>query len=135
MPLSAAIHTLSPTFDQLPKVTASALVTGMQQVTKTVLTQGAVVITKHDQPAMVLLSVERYRELEQASAPDLDALTKDFDAMYARMQAPGAKKRMANAFAASPKAMGAAAAAAAAAARTAAAAAEHTEVADTTSAA
>ncbi|MEQ1596235.1 MAG: prevent-host-death family protein [Casimicrobium sp.] len=134
MPVSAAIHSLSPTFDQLPKVTASALVTGMQQVTKTVLTQGAVVITKHDQPAMVLLSVERYRELEQASAPDLDALTKDFDAMYARMQASGAKKRMANAFAASPKAMGAAAAAAAAA-RTAVAAAERTEVADTTSAA
>ncbi len=99
-------------FDRLPKVTASALVTGMQDVTKTVLTQGAVVITKHDQPAMVLMSVERYRELEQASAPDLDALTKDFDAMYARMQAPGARKRMANAFAANPKAMGAVAVAA-----------------------
>jgi hypothetical protein len=108
--------------ESLPKVTASALVTGMQQVTKTVLTQGAVVITKHDQPAMVLMSVERYRELAQASAPNLDALTKDFDAMYARMQAPGAKKRMANAFAAKPKAMGAAAVSAA----------ERTEVADAT---
>lgn len=120
---SAAVRSpnASATFDRLPKVTASALVTGMQQVTKTVLTQGAVVITKHDQPAMVLMSVERYRELEQAGAPDLDALAKDFDAMYARMQAPGAKKGMANAFATSPKAMGAAAVAAA----------EHTEVADT----
>jgi len=99
-------------FAGLPKVTASALVTGMQQVTRTVLTQGAVVVTKHDQPAMVLLSVERYRELEQAGAPDLDALTRDFDAMYARMQAPGTRERMADVFAASPAAMGKAAVAA-----------------------
>lgn len=105
-------------FDRLPKVTASALVTGMQQVSHTVLTQGAVVVTKHDQPTMVLLSIERYRELEQASAPDLDALTRDFDAMYARMQAPGARRRMADAFAASPARMGKAALAAATAAAT-----------------
>ncbi len=99
----------SDPFAGLAKVTASALVTGMQQVTRTVLTQGAVVVTKHDQPAMVLLSVERYRELEQAGAPDLDALTRDFDAMYARMQAPGARERMADAFAALPATMGKAA--------------------------
>ena len=99
----------SDPFAALPKVTASALVTGMQQVTRTVLTQGAVVVTKHDQPAMVLLSVERYRELEQAGAPDLDALTRDFDAMYARMQATGTRERMADAIAASPVAMGKAA--------------------------
>ncbi|MBL8309525.1 MAG: hypothetical protein JNL19_03785 [Burkholderiales bacterium] len=104
---------MSVAVDALPKVTASALVTGMQQVSNTVLTQGAVVITKHDQPAMVLLSVERYRELAQASAPDLDALARDFDALYARMQAPDARTRMHDAFAAAPADMGAAALAAA----------------------
>lgn len=107
--MTASLRTTAAAFERLPRVTASALVTGMQQVTKTVLMQGAVVITKHDQPAMVLLSVERYREIEQATAPDLDALARDFDAMYARMQAPGARARMADAFAANPKTMGAAA--------------------------
>lgn len=114
MPASPRRHPRSDDpFEQLPKVSASALVTGMQQVSKTVLRQGAVVVTKHDQPAMVLLSVERYRELAQAASPDLDALTRDFDAMYERMQEPGARERMADAFAASPEAMGDAAVAAA----------------------
>lgn len=98
---------------ELPAVTATELVSGMQKVARAVMRHGAVLITKHDEPAMVLMSIEHYRALEQAGEPDLTALTERFDAMYADMQARGAARRMSAAFAAGPAELGAAAVAAA----------------------
>jgi prevent-host-death family protein len=91
--------------DQLPSVSATQLVAGIQKVGRTVATHGAVLITKHDQPAYVLMSVERYRELQRAAEPDLGALGGEFDAMLARMQGQG--DALADAFAMAPEAMGA----------------------------
>ncbi len=45
-----------------------------------------VYITKHDRAAAVVVSIERYRELTDETAADLDELTGEFDAMLARMQ-------------------------------------------------
>lgn len=103
----------------LPTVSATQLVAGMQKVARAVMNHGAVLITKHDEPAMVLLSVDRYLELEQAAEPDLDTLTRQFDDMYTRMQAPHAAQRMADAFAMSETELGAAAVKAAGGKRTA----------------
>jgi PHD/YefM family antitoxin component YafN of YafNO toxin-antitoxin module len=75
--------------DQLPSVSATQLVAGIQKVGRTVATHGAVLITKHDQPAYVLMSVERYCEMQRAAEPDLGALGGEFDAMLARMQGQG----------------------------------------------
>jgi prevent-host-death family protein len=97
--------------DQLPSVSATQLVAGIQKVGRAVDAHGAVLITKHDQPAYVLMSVERYRELQRAAEPDLGALAGEFDAMFARMQGQGSA--MADAFAMAPEAVGAAAAKAA----------------------
>jgi prevent-host-death family protein len=47
---------------------------------------GEVYITKYDRPAAVVLSIERYRTLTGGTAPDLEALTREFDQMVARMQ-------------------------------------------------
>lgn len=102
---------------ELPSVSATQLASGMQSVTSTVMARGAVVITRHEQPSMVLMSVERYLNLEQAAAPDLDALTDRFDAMFARMQGEAAAQAMADAFAMSPAELGDAAVAEAEAAR------------------
>jgi hypothetical protein len=66
-------------------------------------------VTRHDQPAMVLVSVDRYLELASASEPNLDALTQQFDEMFDRMQAPGSADRMADAFAMAPSRLGKAA--------------------------
>jgi PHD/YefM family antitoxin component YafN of YafNO toxin-antitoxin module len=85
------------------------LVAGMQKVTNAVMSQGAVVITRHDQPTMVLMSVERYLKLEQAAEPNLDALTRRFDDMFARMQGDKAAQDMADAFAMPPDDLGKAA--------------------------
>jgi len=90
-------------------VSATKLVASMQKVTSTVMTRGAVVITRHDEPAMVLVSIDRYLQLEQAAKPNLDALTRQFDDMFARMQGPQAAQRMSDAFAMSPSELGTAA--------------------------
>ncbi len=106
--LPAAIASSSPQarsrqrMQALPSVSATQLVSGMNKVTNTVMAHGAVVVTRHEQPSMVLLSVERYLALQQAAEPDLDQLTRRFDDMYQRMQAPGAAGRMADAFAMAP---------------------------------
>lgn len=77
----------------LPEFSSTSLATGIGAITREVMKRGAAVITKHDEPVMVLVSIERYAELERAAAPDLDALTDRFDALYARMQAPGVAER------------------------------------------
>jgi PHD/YefM family antitoxin component YafN of YafNO toxin-antitoxin module len=93
----------------LPAVSATRLVAGMQKVTSAVMTHGAVVVTRHDQPAMVLMSIDRYLALEQAAEPDLDALTQQFDDLYTRMQGEPAARAMEDAFAMSPAELGKAA--------------------------
>lgn len=93
----------------LPAVSATKLVAGMQKVTSAVMTHGAVVVTRHDEPAMVLMSIDRYLALEQAAEPDLDALTRQFDDMFARMQGDEAAEAMEDAFAMSPAELGKAA--------------------------
>jgi PHD/YefM family antitoxin component YafN of YafNO toxin-antitoxin module len=93
----------------LPAVSATKLVAGMQKVTSAVMTHGAVVVTRHDEPAMVLMSIDRYLALEQAAEPDLDALTKQFDDMFARMQGDEAAEAMKSAFAMSSAELGKAA--------------------------
>lgn len=98
----------------LPSVSATHLVAGMPRVTSTVMAEGAVLITRHDQPTMVLLSVDRYLKLAKAAEPNLDALTKRFDDMYARMQGQAQPQAMADAFAMEPAALGDAAVRAAA---------------------
>ncbi|MBU1360274.1 MAG: type II toxin-antitoxin system Phd/YefM family antitoxin [Gammaproteobacteria bacterium] len=97
----------------LSSVSATHLAAGMQNVTRTVLSEGAVVITRHDKPAMVLMSVERYLKLEQAAEPQLDALTRKFEDLFARMQGDAAAQAMAGAFAMTPQQLGEAAAEAA----------------------
>lgn len=72
---------------------ATKLATQAGAVTREVLRQGAAVITKHDRPAMVLLTVERYEELVGTGTPHLDQLTREFDELYARMQDPSVANR------------------------------------------
>ncbi|HEX4346779.1 MAG TPA: type II toxin-antitoxin system Phd/YefM family antitoxin [Vicinamibacterales bacterium] len=72
-----------------------------------------VVITKHDSPRAVLLSVEHFNALSGAAAARLDTLDREFDTLLARMQTPGSRRGMKRAFAASGKELGKAARAAA----------------------
>ena len=76
--------------------------------------QGArVVITKHDSPKAVLISVDEFHALSDAHKAELETLSEEFDGLLARMQAPPARAAMNAAFHAPPKELGKAALAAA----------------------
>jgi antitoxin Phd len=74
---------------------------------------GAVVITKHDVPKAVMVSVETFNALSRASETRLDTLSLEFDALVAKLQTPKARRGMKAAFAASGKQLGKAAVASA----------------------
>jgi prevent-host-death family protein len=72
--------------------------------------QGAtVVITKHDAPKAVLISMEKFNALQQAPQLKLDTLSAEFDDLLARMQTTKARGSMERAFNASPERLGKAA--------------------------
>lgn len=70
---------------------------------------GLAVITKHDAPKAVVLSIEEFNALAGANERKLDTLSEEFDTLLARMQTPDARTAMEVAFGASPKELGAAA--------------------------
>jgi len=71
-----------------------------------VIQGGMVLITKHETPKAVLLSMEEYGALSRAAQTRLDTLNDEFDALLARMQTPKARAGMKAAFGASPKRLG-----------------------------
>jgi prevent-host-death family protein len=68
-----------------------------------------VVITKHDAPRAVLISMDRFHALQQVPQVKLDTLSSEFDALLARMQGPEVRAGMERAFRASPEELGKAA--------------------------
>lgn len=73
-----------------------------------------VLITKHDSPRAVLISIDHFQTLQEAPQAKLNALTEQFDTLLERMQSPKARRGMAAAFGADNKQLGKAAVAAAA---------------------
>jgi prevent-host-death family protein len=94
-------------------VTASEAKSEFGRVLEMAIQGRAVVITKHDAPKAVLISVENFNALSGAAETKLDTLGREFDALLAGMQTPKAHRRMKAAFAASGKRLGKAAVAAA----------------------
>jgi antitoxin Phd len=94
---------------EVSSVTATDAKKQFGRVLEMVLRGGAVVITKHDAPKAILLSMDEFNALTRTTETKLDSLSADFDAMLARMQTPRARSGMQAAFGASPKALGRAA--------------------------
>jgi PHD/YefM family antitoxin component YafN of YafNO toxin-antitoxin module len=74
-----------------------------------VIQGGRVVITKHDSPKAVLISMEEFDSLSNAHRAELETLSAEFDRTLARMQTPAARAGMMAAFHATPKELGKAA--------------------------
>lgn len=72
---------------------------------------GVVVITKHDAPKAVLISIDEF--MARTPESKINSLSAEFDELLARMQRPGARASMQAAFNASPVQLGKAARAAA----------------------
>ena len=70
---------------------------------------GVVLITKHDAPKAVMLSIDEFNVLSGSSERKINALSAEFDSLLARMQGPAARKAMDAAFHASPAQLGRAA--------------------------
>jgi prevent-host-death family protein len=92
-----------------PSVTASQAKSEFGRVLDTAVQSGAVVITKHDVPRAVLLSMETFNALSRAREARLDTLSSEFDALLARMQTRKARLGMKTAFGASERQLGKAA--------------------------
>lgn len=90
-------------------VTATDVKNEFGRVLEKVIQGGIVVITKHDEPKAVLISMREFNALTNANRIKLDTLSAEFDALLARMQTPAARAGMKAAFDASPKQMGKAA--------------------------
>lgn len=93
-------------------ITASEAKSEFGRVLDIAVQGGAVVITKHDMPKAVLISVEDFNRLAGGADARLNALDQEFDALLEGMQTPKARQGMATAFAASGKELGKAASAA-----------------------
>lgn len=83
-------------------VPASVAKNRFGRILETALSGGTVVITKHDAPTAVVISYDAYEDLAGVDAPDLDALSRDFDELLARMQTPQARSAAETLFRASP---------------------------------
>jgi len=83
------------------------------RILETVIQGGKVVITKHDSPKAVLISMDEFNALSSAHRAELEALSEEFDGLLAKMQTPAARAGMHAAFHATPKELGKAAVAAA----------------------
>ena len=83
------------------------------RVLEIVLRGGRVVITKHDAPKAMVLSMDEFNALTQATERTLATLSGEFDALLTGMQTPKARAGMKAAFDASSKELGRAAVAAA----------------------
>jgi antitoxin Phd len=90
-------------------VTATDAKNEFGRVLERVIQGGRVVITKHDEPKAVLISVREFNALNGANRTKLDTLSGEFDALLARMQTPAARAGMNAAFEAPPKQLGKAA--------------------------
>ena len=83
------------------------------RILESVIQGGKVVITKHDSPKAVLISMDEFNALSNANRAELETLSEEFDGLLARMQTPAARAGMSAAFHATPKELGKAAVAAA----------------------
>ncbi|MCC7123824.1 MAG: type II toxin-antitoxin system Phd/YefM family antitoxin [Acidobacteria bacterium] len=92
-------------------VTASVAKSEFGRVLETALHGGAVVITRHNAPRAVLISVEQFNAMSTADTT-LDTLDHEFDALLDRLQTPAVRRGLKTAFAASGNDAGKAAVAA-----------------------
>ena len=87
-------------------VTATEAKTRLGLLLDTVMRGGSVVITKHNTPKAVLLSMAEFEALGGSQPPDLNALSGEFDKLLARLQAPRNRKALQAAFDAAPRELG-----------------------------
>ena len=109
----ATPHRRRPAPIETSAVSATHAKNQFGRILERVIQGGRVVITKHDSPKAVVISMEEFRALSNAPRVEIETLTDEFDRLLARMQTPAARAGMKAAFHATPNELGRAALAAA----------------------
>jgi len=104
-----ASHETILDLDDAPRVSASDAKNSFGRILDRVAREGRVAITKHDEPFAMLISIDEYRSLVETGRRTVSTLSEEFDALYERLQAPGAKAAMQKAFAMTSEELGRAA--------------------------
>jgi len=87
-------------------VTATEAKTRFGPLLEAAIRGESVVITKHDAPKAVLISIAEFEALGGSRPPDLRALRGEFDGLLARLQTPRSRKALQAAFEATPNELG-----------------------------
>jgi prevent-host-death family protein len=103
------LHPPREGLEESVRFTATQAKNEFGRVLEMVLQGGTVVITKHDAPKAILISMDGFNKLTQATERTLDTLREEFDEMLTRMHSPKARTAMKAAFRASPEELGKAA--------------------------
>lgn len=103
-----AFATTAPALDysQYPQIATTELVAKVQEVQDEVRRKGALILTRYNKPAMVLVTLERFAEMEGRNRVDMTGLEAEFEAKFAKMQRPGAAEAMGKALRVGVKRMG-----------------------------
>jgi antitoxin Phd len=104
-PLSV-FHTHRSEQSKPASVTATEAKNGFGRILEKAIRGSVVVITKHDAPKAVLMSMDEFNALSRAPESKINALSAEFDSLLARMQGSVARNSMDAAFHASPKQLG-----------------------------
>jgi len=109
--MTAASRTAAASTDlaDAPRVSASDAKNSFGRILDRVAREGRVAITKHDEPCAMLISIDEYRSLVETGRRAVNTLSDEFDAVYERLQQPGAAAAMQKAFAMTPAELGRAA--------------------------
>jgi prevent-host-death family protein len=106
-------RTMAAIYKDCASVTATEAKNKFGRLLEKAMQGGVVVITKHDEPKAVLISMNEYTALSNAPESRINTLSAEFDSLLMSMQRPGVRNSIQAAFRASPKRMGKAAVAAA----------------------
>ncbi len=112
MPRTARVRQVMPGFDQEkgPRsgraVSATTAKNDFGQILERAMKGDRVIITRHERPQAVLMSMDEYNTLARGTEAKLNTLTEQFDSMLERMQGPKARKALEAAFHATPRQLG-----------------------------
>jgi hypothetical protein len=100
--------TAAPVLDysRYPQIATTELVAKVQEVEDEVRRKGALILTRYNKPCMVLVTLERFAEMESRNRVDMTGLEAEFETKFAKMQQPSAAEAMGKALRMGVKRMG-----------------------------
>ncbi len=103
-PLPSSVFAFTPVAE-LPDVSATNLKNKFSEVARRA-SRAPLAVTRHQRREFVILTAERYEELQQNRHTPLESLSAEFDQLVARMNSPKAKRAADVLFAADAEALG-----------------------------